>query len=310
MTYKTEPYFLPSHDGVSRCFGLSVIPEAPWAMLEISHGMAEHMGRYRAFMEALAAEGILCFGHDHAGHGGSVSDAKDLGYLPRKTGAQTLICDVIADAARMRAAYPGLPLILLGHSMGSFIARLAVTEEDFACDLLILSGTGGRNALAGVGMMLQSLLCRLNGERSYSAFIENLMFGTYNDRFEKRSAFDWLTTDTDAVDAYLADPLSGYPFTVSALYVLTALTKRANSAGTFRKTPKTLPVFLLSGGDDPVGSFGRGVRQTADAYLRAGVSQTSVSLYPGARHELLNEPVHGQVTEDLLACIHTHIPQQ
>ncbi|MBQ7983141.1 MAG: alpha/beta fold hydrolase, partial [Clostridia bacterium] len=227
----------------------------------------------------------------------------DLGYLPRKTGAQTLIRDVIADAARMRAAYPGLPLILLGHSMGSFIARLAVTQADFTCEMLILSGTGGRNALAGAGMALQTLLCTLRGERAYSAFIENLMFGTYNNRFEKRTAFDWLSTDTDAVDAYLADPLSGFPFTVSALYVLTALTKNANSAETFRKTPKTLPILLLSGEDDPVGDYGRGVRQTAGAYRNAGVRNVSLTLYPGARHELLNEPIRTRVTDDLLAWI-------
>ncbi len=304
-----ETYTFPSADGVSQCAGIAVMPEdEPKMLLMISHGMAEYMKRYLPFMQTLAAHGILCFGHDHIGHGYTVKDTDDLGYLPRKNGAEFLVSDVICDAKRFSSCYPDVPLVLFGHSMGSFIARIAAAEDrESLFDGMILSGTGGGNPAAPIALSLLTVLCAVKGERAYSKFMDALMFGSYNKRFENKTPFDWLTTDPSLVAKYLDDPYCGFPFTVSALYVLVSLLKTSNSRETFVNTPKDLPIFLVSGRDDPVGNYGDGVHETADAYQFAGCTAVSHTLYTGARHELLNEPIADQVIRDLLGWLDTHI---
>lgn len=310
---KTETYVFPSTDSVSHCSGIAVIPpNEVRALLLISHGMAEHMERYLPFMKVLAAHGILCFGHDHIGHGRPAKASDTLGYLPRRTGAETLVADVISDAKRFSGCYPDVPMILFGHSMGSFIARIAAADSNAKTlfDVLILSGTASKNPLAPIGMALLSLHCLLRGERAYSKQMYRMMFGSYNDRFEKRTVFDWISSDTAAIDRYIADPLSGFPFTVSALYVLTSLLHTCNSADVFRNTPDGLPILLLSGRDDPVGAYGAGVHAVADAYRDSGCSRVSQNLYTGARHELLHEQIAPQVIADLLTFLDTVLTPQ
>ena len=307
----TERYCLPSTDGVSSCHGIAVVPQDNIrALLLISHGMAEHMERYLPFMKVLAAHGILCFGHDHIGHGRAADESGTLGYLPRRTGVRTLVSDVISDAKRFRSCYPATPLILFGHSMGSFVARIAVTESDAKdlFDVLILSGTAAANPLSVPGIFLLTLLCYIRGEHTYSARMQNMMFGTYNDRFQKRTAFDWLSSDNTAVDRYIADPLCGFPFTVSALCVLTSLLRACNTESAFRSTPDNLPILLIAGREDPVGAYGSGTHTVADAYRAAGCHRVSQNLYSGARHELLNEPIAPNVIADLLTYLDDILP--
>lgn len=311
MNTTYETYTFPSTDSINTCSGIAVVPEGDVrALLIISHGMAEYIRRYLPFMQTLAAHGILCFGHDHIGHGTTVVAETDLGYMPRKTGAATLVADVIRDAERFRACYSDVPLILFGHSMGSFIARLAASDEKAALfDALILSGTGGKNPLAGVGLTLLTLLCTVRGERAVSKTMHAMAFAGYNDRFEKRTAFDWISSDPAVVDRYLSDPLCGFPFTVSALYVLISMLRDCNAEKTFRDTPDDLPILLISGRDDPVGGYGDGVHAVADAYRSAGCKHVSHTLYTGARHELLNEPIAGQVTDELLSWLSAILSQ-
>lgn len=305
MSYTVSSYTLQSADGVTACAGIAVVPEDhPRLLLEISHGMAEHMQRYLPMMKAMAEHGILCFGHEHAGHGSAARAQNALGYLPRRNGADILVADICCDAARFRSCYPDVPLILFGHSMGSFIARLAVTEaHNSHFDALILSGTGYKNPLSGIGLGLLRLLCTVRSEHAISPVMHKMIFGGYNNRFEKRTAFDWISSDPAAVDRYLADPLCGYPFTVSALYVLVSLLRACNLERTFYDTPHDLPIHLISGRDDPVGNYGVGVHAVADAYVGAGCTRVSHTLYTGARHELLNEPIAAQVIADLLVWI-------
>ncbi len=304
-----ETYTFPSTDGVNQCSGIAAVPRGEvQALMVISHGMAEYIKRYLPFMQSLAEHGILCFGHDHIGHGTTVTTRADLGYMPRKTGAETLVSDVIRDAERFRSCYPGVPLILFGHSMGSFIARLAAScAQASLFDALILSGTGGKNPLAGVGLAMLTVLCTVRGERAVSRLMHGMAFAGYNDRFEKRTAFDWISSDPAVVDRYLADPLCGYPFTVSALYVLISMLHDCNTEKAFRDTPNALPILLISGRDDPVGNFGAGIHAVADAYRNNGCVDVSQTLYTGARHELLNEPIAGQVTEELLQWLNAHL---
>ena len=310
MAQAFETYTFPSSDGTSVCAGIAVSPsDDPRALLIISHGMEEHMERYLPFMQILASRGILCFGHDHIGHGKSVKSEKDLGYIPLHGGADFLIDDVICDAKRFRGCYPNVPLILFGHSMGSFIARLAVTTEDSNLfDALILAGTGGKNPLAPLALMFLSVMCVLRGERSHSRTMHSLIFAPYNERFEKRTPVDWLTTDKAIVDSYIADPLCGPQlFTLSSLFVLISLLYSANRSAAFRNTPNDLPILLISGRDDPVGGYGDGIHETADAYIRGGCTKVSHTLYSNARHELLNEPIAPQVISDILSFLDANL---
>ena len=306
MNETFETYTFPSADGTSRCCGIAVLPnDEPRALMLISHGMAEHVKRYLPFMRALAACGILAFGHDHIGHGASVSAESDLGYLPRKNGADVLVTDVIRDAERFRGCYPDVPLILFGHSMGSFVARIAAASSHASLfDAMVLSGTGSKNPLSPIAMAVLSVLCTIRGEKAHSKTMLSMMFDPYSAHFEKRTSYDWLTTDTNAVDRYIADPLCGFPlFTVSGLYVLTKLLHDANAEKTCLSTPEALPILLISGRDDPVGNMGDGIHEVADAYTDAGCTCVSHTLYTGARHELLNEPIAAQVITELLAWI-------
>ena len=310
MTPTVETYTFPSSDGTSVCNGIAVTPtDDPRARLIISHGAAEHMERYLPFMQTLASQGILCFGHDHIGHGRSAKTEDDLGYMPLRGGTDFLIDDILCDAKRFRGCYPDVPLILFGHSMGSFIARLAVTsKEPPLFDALILSGTGGKNPLAPIAMMIVSVLCMLRGEKARSRMMQSLIFASYNDRFEKRTELDWIASDPAAVDRYLADPMCGFHlFTVSSLFVLLSLLYLANRKDTFRTTPNDLPILLISGRDDPVGGFGDGVHKTADAYIASGCTHVSHTLYTNARHELLNEPIAPQVISDILTWLNSHL---
>ena len=300
----TVRYTLPSADGQNTLSGLALVPDTPRACLELSHGMAEHTERYLPFMEYLAQNGILVFGHDHIGHGRSVSSSKDLGYLPMKNGEKTVVSDILSDAKRMKAEHPQLPLFLFGHSMGSFIARLAAAEDaDGIYSGVILSGTGGPTSGVDAGILLIRLIAAFRGERGYSDFLQNVIFGSYNRRCPGRTEFDWLSRDDKAVDAYLADPLCGYRFPITGLYVLSCLTRDANRSKTFSATRTALPVLLMSGEEDPVGGYGAGVRKVSDAYRQAGCKEVGLRLYPGARHEPHNETNRSDVYADILAWI-------
>ena len=302
-------YAMPSVDGQHTLTGIAVIPDAPIACVEFSHGMAEHIERYLPFMEFLAQHRILAFGHNHVGHGGSVSDASELGYLPFRTGEDTLISDILADGVRMKEAYPDLPLFLFGHSMGSFIARLALSRDaDGLYAGGMISGTGGSVSGVGAGLLLEKLVSAVRGEHAYSDLIQNIMFGGYNRRCPGRTEFDWLTRDNARVDDYIADPLCGFRFTVSALGVLTCLTRDANRPDAYRNTAKTLPLLLLSGEEDPVGSYTAGVKTVDGAYRAAGIKDLTLTLYPGARHEPLNEENREVVYADILQWLSARIP--
>ncbi len=304
MKFKTESYTLPSSDGISTLHGTAVVPDAPWILLCISHGMAEHIHRYRPFMEILAQNGVLVFGHDHAGHGRSATKESKLGCLPFPNGADVLINDVCSEIRRFHTWYPSLPLFLFGHSMGSFIARSAVTAQpSLPLKGLILMGSASGNPASSIAKLMLHIACRLRGEDAQSPLMQRLMFGTYNERTSRRTEYDWLSTDRAAVDAYVADPLCGYHFPVSGLYALTDLLQRANTPSLISKTPNDLPILFLSGMEDPVGGYGNGIHWCADAYAAAGCTCVRHTLYTGARHELLNEPIANEVISDLFGWI-------
>ena len=289
----------PSRDGIHTLAGIVVHPSGqPRAILHIVHGMTEHISRYTAAMRTFAAAGILCVGYDNLGHG-YTAKAGEHGFIAEKEGYRLLAEDVASFAATVKTKYgEDLPYILLGHSMGSFIVRYAA-EKTFCPDKLIVMGTGGKNPLADVALGLISMNSRIYGERHVSKFLDKLAFGSYNDRFEKGERNAWLTTDFTVREKYRHDPLCQFRFTVSAMGDLIRLLKYTNRPAWYENIQKGLPILLVSGEDDPVGNYGKGVREVYTGLKKAGHTPT-LKLYAGARHEIFNDHCRDTVMADIL----------
>ncbi len=295
---------VPSSDGIHTLAGIAAVPSGkPRAILHIVHGMTEHISRYTPTMRALAEKGILCVGYDNLGHGYTAGKGEH-GFIAEKDGDELLIKDVALFAAAVKARYGSdLPYVLMGHSMGSFIVRLAAAKT-FRPDKLIIMGTGGKNPVAGVALGLIALNRKCYGAKHVSPFIDKLAFGSYNDRFksEGNERNLWLTTRADIRKKYAADPLCTFRFSIAAMGDLIRLLKKSNDAAWYAALDKDLPVLLVSGTDDPVGAFGKGVKEVYDKLI-ATDHNAKIKLYEGARHEILNDHSRDEVVADLLAFI-------
>lgn len=294
-------YSVPSVDGVHDLAGKVYLPAGkPIGILHILHGMTEYMDRYHTFMAELAEAGYIACGYDHLGHGYTAADSSELGYIADKGGYDLLLRDVKGFSDALRDEYGrDLPYVLMGHSMGSFIARLSA-EKYVTPDALIIMGTGGPNPIAGVGLALIGIIKACKGPRHISPFIDNMAFGGYNKRFgEDAHPKAWLTKDAAVRDAYMADPFCTFPFTISAMGDLIRLTKNANRGAWFKSLPQGLPILLVSGREDPVGDFGTGV-ETVCAKLQKAGHPVTCRLYDGYRHEILNDASHDRVVADIL----------
>lgn len=275
----------------------------PRALVQIVHGMSEHAGRYLPFVEFLCAQGFAVCAHDHVGHGRTAAGANDLGHMPLRDGEDVLVNDV--QALRMQAIGRlgiKMPYVLFGHSMGSFIARVYLTRYAFGVRAAIICGTGQQLLImTGAGRFLCCVMARLHGERRHSKLAHALGAGAFARSVkDARTDADWISTDADVVDAYLADPLSGQMFTVGAYGTLAQLATDAQRRRLAARIPHGLPMLFVAGADDPVGEYGRGVHRAVEEYRAAGVETVDEIIYPGARHEILNEPIAADVQRDIL----------
>ena len=305
MSYTKRDFTALSYDGIHTLAGVVYLPDGDRrGFFQIVHGMTEHIGRYEQILNDLAERGYICFGYDHIGHGGTARDQSELGFFASKDGWDLLCRDVkvFSDAVRAELDPESrLPYFLMGHSMGSFIVRLA-TEKYVRPDKLIIMGTGGANPASGLGIALTSIIKLFKGEKHISPLIYKLAFGGYNSKFkgyERPSSRSWLSTDRDVQDRCKEDKYCTFKFTVSAMGDLMRLLKNCNRGAWFKKLPK-LPILLVSGEDDPVGSYGKGVLQV-EKRLKAQGHDVKCILYKGARHEILNDFTYGEVKGDMLA---------
>lgn len=276
---------------------------APRAVVHISHGMAEHAGRYARLAEALTGAGFVVYANDHRGHGRTVDSPDDLGFFASSGGFLRLVRDLEELMAHEGRQHPGLPLLLLGHSMGSYFCQELALRGVVPLRALALSGTSGKpSPLAQAGRVLARVERRRLGERGRSPLLTRLSFGDFNRKFApNRTDFDWLSRDPAEVDKYVADPLCGFPVT-TALWVdvldgTAAIADPARQA----RLPRDLPIYLFAGARDPVGEDGRSVTRLAEAYRAAGLRRVTLRLYPEARHEVLNERNRDEVVRELLA---------
>lgn len=304
MSVKKENLSVLSCDGIHHLAGVVFLPEREArGFFHVVHGMTEHMERYEKFMREMAEEGWICFGYDHLGHGKTVSSPQELGFIAHKDGWDLLARDVwiFSDMVRKTYGTEDLPYCLMGHSMGSFVVRLSA-ERYVSPDRLIVMGTGGANPAAGVGLALIAVIRLLYGERHISKLIYRLAFGGYNKRFGGGSTDDpspWLTSDEDIRRRYYADPFCTFKFSVSAMGDLIRLMKYSNRRAWFETVSADLPILLVSGQEDPVGNYGKGVLQVERRLKQAGKNVRCI-LYPRARHEILNEFTYEKVKEDIL----------
>ena len=294
-----------SSDGIHTLSGFVYLPDTEIkGFFQVVHGMTDHIARYDKILTDMAGDGWISFGYDHLGHGKTAKDDSELGYIAKENGWGILAKDVkeYSDAVRKQFGTENLPFCLMGHSMGSFVVRLAV-EKYVKPNCLIIMGTAGSNPAAGMGLALISVLKLFKGERHISPLVDNIAFGSYNDRFGGGTPEDpnpWLTTDKEIRKRYNADPLCTFKFTVSAMGDLITLTKESNRAQWYKNLPKDVPMLLVAGAEDPVGDYGKGVRYVHEHLVAEGIN-ASCKLYEGARHEILNDFTYEETVKDILA---------
>lgn len=287
--------------GVGKIHGCRWTPEeSPKAVVQIVHGIAEFIERYDEFAAYLNGLGFLVVAEDHMGHGQSVGENGIQGYF--HGGWFTAVEDTMTLLRETQAAYPDIPYVLFGHSMGSFMARTILCKyPDSGISAAVICGTGWQPAalLPPVTRFIEAV-CRKDGEDKPSAFLENLVFGSYNKRVEHpRTAYDWLSRDAKIVDAYIAHPMCGFTPTAGLLREMMKGLTYIEKPTHLEAMKKDLPVFFVAGGDDPVGSYGKGVKHTVSQFRKAGMTDVSCRIYPLCRHEILNEINRQEIFEDI-----------
>lgn len=296
-----EQYFLSS-DGKNNIHVELFIPSDNniRAVVQISHGMMDYIGRYALLAERLCAAGFVLAGNDHLGHGDSVKTPDDYGFFASRGGYNYVIDDVKKTNELLREEFPGVPVVLLGHSMGSFVARLYAVKYTDSIDALIIHGTAGPNPATGAGKLIVKLLRAIKGERHRSKFICSLADGGYNKGFDPAEGEGaWLTRDSSMVADRVGNPKNDFIFTLAAYEDLFNFLGDCNSKSWFNSFPKKLRTLVISGEKDPVGGFGKGVRYVYDNLKKNG-SNVELKLYPEARHELFNEINREEVFSDLI----------
>lgn len=311
-TVAVEELEFPSHDGRSTIRGRVWRPAggtAPRAAMLLVHGMAEHIARYDDFARHLASHGVLVAGHDQLGHGDSC-DPSHWGEMPLRGGADDLVEDVHA----LRGLIEGeleqdVPVFVFGHSMGSFIVRSYIARHGQGLAGAIICGTGYLPRAASVfARDLTWAIAFVRGESHRSRLVDSLGVGAYGKAVpDAQTDLDWLSHDRGNVERYQADPACGFMFSVGGYHAVAELTLEVNDPECAARVPHDLPLLYIAGAEDPVGSCGEGVRQAARLATEAGSTDVTVTIYPGMRHEVLNEADHELVYADVLRWVEAHL---
>ena len=293
----------------------------PLAVVHIVHGMAEHAGRYERLAEKLCGAGIEVWAADQRGHGKTAdlninNPGKGglLGHCADKNAWERVTADIDGINREIRKHYSGIPLFLLGHSWGSFIVQNYIEggagrEPVNGC---ILSGTRGPGGIKiKAGKLLLALLAFFCGQRRKSPIARIIVDSPYNHPFRpNRTFFDWLSRDEAEVDAYINDPYSGNICSGGFYRDLSGGLDRIHRPNAIARIPTDMPVYIFSGSADPVGEMGASPTKLVNAYRSLGIKDLEFVLYPGARHETLNETNRDEVMNNLLSWIHRHTGQK
>lgn len=301
MTKHSE-FFFPSSDGKTRIHAEEWLPEGEIkAVLQISHGVSEYAGRYAPFAEFLTEHGFAVIAGDHLGHGKSVAEGSPRIYFGEHDGWLHVVDDVAMLRKIGGEKFPGVPYFIMGHSMGSFITRTYLIRYPGEVDGAVIMGTGQQSPLlTGSGRLVAKIIGSRKGFGATSKTVNNLAFGSYNKSFEpKRTEFDWLSANPENVDRYIADPLCGEDATVGLFYEMLGGIRFVGAQKNVDKMDTSKPVLFISGADDPVGGE-KGATAAYNTFKKAGVADLTLKLYPGLRHEILNERENAEIYRYIL----------
>jgi alpha-beta hydrolase superfamily lysophospholipase len=297
--------FTINHDRVSvRAY--SWLPDIqPVAALQIVHGMQEHALRYDHFARWLNEHGIAVYAEDHIGHGSSIGSMDDIAHFPRKGDWQRQV-DILHELTlKIKSGSPGLPVFLLGHSMGSVLTQSYMIRYGTEADGFILSGAIRQPVLmANFGIDLSKILSFFFGARDRSRLIIKLGYGQYNKHFRpNRTGADWLCSKNQVVDDYIASPLCGVPLTNMFYRNFFNGFRFIAKPKNLKKVPDGKPVLIIAGKDDPAGFFGKAPQKIKELQIKYAKADARLKLYPGMRHEILNEKDREMVYKDVFSFI-------
>ena len=299
-----EEFYYDSRDGKSKIHAVRYVPDDIdniRCIIQIVHGMAEYAERYEEFARFMTDRGFVVVGEDHLGHGKSVGKDGKYGYFCEQDPATVVVRDVHRLKKATAARYPGVPYVIMGHSMGSFITRNYLCHYGAGIDGAVIMGTGMQpQVVLALSKAVAALLEKTFGSGKEGKLLDKLAFGSFNRRItDPGTPFDWLSRDRERVMQYMKDPLCGFVFTVNGFQTLFELISRLYSPENLKRIPRELPVFFVSGDADPVGDYGKGVKKAYKSLRAAGLGDIRLRLYEGGRHELLNETNRLEVTQDI-----------
>ena len=298
-----DEFYFPSKDGNTEIHTIEWKPEGKVrAVLQICHGMVEYIKRYDEFAQFLCEKGFYVVGNDHLGHGKSVQSKSEYGFFEKKYGNACVLGDIHTLRQRTVKKYPETPYFMLGHSMGSSLLRQYIQMYGNGLSGVVLMGvvTDHRRSSLLFVKQLCRLMAAVRGWHYRSRMVDDLVTGSFNKKFKPSvTRADWITSDKEHLDAYVTDPLCSFMFTVNAYYSMMAGMLGMQKKENISMIPKSLPVLFVSGAEDPVGNFGKGVRKVCEIYKSAGLRDVSLKLYEGDRHEILNETNREQVYQEL-----------
>ena len=308
----TTEFWHQASDGKA-LFVRKVRPEgALRGIVHIAHGVGEHSARYLRVAERLAAEGFVVFADDHRGHGKTAATPAELGSFG-PGGIHRVVDDLVELMRFEKLEHPGLPFVLFGHSMGSYLAQEFMLRHANDVAAVVLSASAGKpSALASFGRYVARLERLRLGASGKSSILRGLSFDAFNKPFAGSgpTKFEWLSRDRAEVDMYVADPFCGFDASTSLWVELLDLLGEIASPERQAQLPKGLPVRIISGSEDPANERAKGARQLAAALQKAGLTKVDLTVYEGARHELLNETNRDEVTRELIGWLNTHVPRR
>lgn len=310
---KEEQFGFLSADGMTQIHAVRWLPDDGKyeAVLQITHGMIEYIERYRGFAEYLTERGFLVVGHDHLGHGVSVRSEDDWGYFAKDHPSDTLVEDMHRLRQTVQSENPGMPYFMLGHSMGSYMLRKYLCIHPQGISGAILMGTGCvPDSTTKFGMFLCKLFAAFRGWHYRSRFMQRLSYSKPYRKFDlygKDETNSWLTKEVSFVKQYYAEPRCTFVFTLNGYMGLMEAVYFDNQMENIKKVPKDLPIFLVSGQDDPVGDLGEGVKKVYHMYEEAGIEDLTYRLYENDRHEIINETDREQVFSDICSWMKVRI---
>ncbi len=302
MNYTTNTYDTRNGDTIFYYKWVHNINMPFKGVVQISHGVGEHAGRYHPIASLLQKQGYEVYANDHRVHGRSAKSKALLGFYDGKNYFDDAVQDMRELTLLIKKEHPEKKIILFGHSMGALLSRKYVIKYGDDLQALILSGTGGfLKGLGNIGLFSAKVIRTFRGRTKSNNLLKSVFFSEFNKKFKpNRTNVDWISSDERQVDLFEADPYRIEDFSLSIFLDILKGSKEINKQTTFNATPKKLPIFIFSGDKDPVGEMGKGIKRVVKQYEKAGINDLTFKLYKGGRHEMLNEVNKEEVEQDVL----------